>query len=110
MFVAFETMHHISQKRTTRVGELTLKLDMSKPYDKVKWIFLDKIMEKLGFNYRWRGLMMQWIFSVTYSICINGKSRGCIVLSRGLHQGDPLSPYLFLICAKGLSALIKKSM
>ena len=54
--------------------------------------------------------MMQWIFSVTYSICINGKSRGCIVLSRGLHQGDPLSPYLFLICAKGLSALIKKSM
>ena len=110
MFVAFETMHHISQKRTTRVGELTLKLDMSKAYDRVKWIFLDKIMEKLGFNYRWRDLMMQWISSVTYSICINGKSRGCIVLSRGLHQGDPLSPYLFLICAKGLSALIKKSM
>ena len=109
MLVAFETMHHISQKRTTRVGELTLKLDMSKAYDRVKWIFLDKIMEKLGFNYRWRGLMMQWIFSVTYSICINGKFRGCIVPSRGLHQGDPLSPYFFLICVEGLSALIKKA-
>ena len=80
---------------------------MSKAYDRVEWIFLDKIMEKLGFNYRWRGLMMQCISSITYSIRINGKSCGCIVPSRSLCQGDPLCPYLFLICAEGLSALIK---
>lgn len=107
MLVAFETMHHISQKKSGQLGEMVLKLDMSKPYDKVEWVFLDKMMECLGFNSRWRGFMMQCISTATYSVCINGVSCGCIVPARGLHQGDPLSPCLFLIYAEGLSALIK---
>ena len=82
---------------------MSLKLDMSKAYDRVGWVCLEKIIERLGFALRWRGLMMQCITSVTYSIKINGKLSGKITLSRGLHQGDLLSPYLFL-----LSALIKK--
>ena len=52
--------------------------------------------------------MMQCITSVTYSININGKLSGKITPSRGLRQGDLLSPYLFLLCAKELSDLIKK--
>ena len=52
--------------------------------------------------------MMQCISSITYAVRVNGKPSGHIILSRGLCQGDPLSPYLFLICAEGLSALIKK--
>ena len=67
-------------------------------------------MEKLGFNSSWRQLMMQCISSVSYAIRINGFPRGNIIPSRGLHQGDPLASYLFLICAKGLSALIKRSI
>lgn len=69
--------------------------------------FWDKMMKFLGFNSRWCGLMMQCISTVTYSIRINGVSCGCIVPSRGLRQGDPLPPYLFLLCIEGLSALIK---
>ena len=88
---------------------MALKLDMSKAYDKVERAYLENIMDRLGFHPRWRRLMMQCITSVTYSIRINGKQSGQIIPSRGLRQDDPLSPYLFLLCVEGLSALIKKA-
>ena len=53
---------------------------------------------------------MQCITTVSYAIKINGRPRGRIIPSRGIRQGDPLSPYLFLLCAEGLSALIKASV
>ncbi|XP_075659281.1 uncharacterized protein LOC142629196 [Castanea sativa] len=67
-------MHHISQKKSGQLGVMTLKLDISKAYDRVEWTYLDKMMERLGFNSRWRDLMMQCISTVTYSVRINGVS------------------------------------
>ena len=109
VLVVFEMMHRINLKKTGTTREMALKLDMSKAYDRVEWARLEKIMEKLGFHSRWRRLMMQCISSVTYDVRINGKPSGHIIPTRGLRQGDPLSPYLFLLCAEGLSALIKKA-
>lgn len=83
---------------------------MSKAYDRVEWTYLEKIIEKLGFTERWRSLTMQCITSVTYAIRINGSLRGHIIPSRGIRQRDPLSPYLFLLCAEGLSSLIKDAI
>ena len=108
VLVAFETMHRINQEKGGVKGEMALKLDVSKAYDRVELRCLDKIMEKLGFNSRWQNLMSQCISTVTYSIRINGKQCGQISPTRSLRQGNPLSPYLFLLCAKGLSAMIKK--
>ena len=100
-------MNHISQKKSGRVRDMALKLDMSRAYDRVEW-------ECLGISWVLMGnggcLIMQCVTSVTYAIKINGSTMGDIVPSRGIRQGDPLSPYLFLLCAEGLSALIKNSM
>lgn len=109
VLVAFEAMHQINLKKSGAEGEMALKIDRSKAYDRVECTCLEKIMEKLGFHSRWRSLMMQCISSVSYAIRVSGKPSGHIIPSRGLRQGDPFSPYLFLICAEGLSTLIKKA-
>ena len=84
VLVAFETMHHISKKKKGKVGEMTLKLDISKAYDRVEWICLEKIMQKLGFDNKWRALIMRCITTVSYSIKVNGKPWGSIIPSRGI--------------------------
>lgn len=111
ILVAFETMHHISQNMSGKVGEVALKLNMSKVNDRVEWGCLEKIMQKMTFDEKvWETIMMRCVSTVTYFVRINGRSQGCITPTRGLRQEDPLSLYLFLLCAKGLSALLKQSV
>ena len=107
VLLVFETMHHISQKKSSKVGEMAIKLDMSKAYDMVEWACLENIMRKMGVHQKMIEVVMRCIKIVTYSIRINRQTRGKVVPSRGLRQGDSLSPYLFLFCVEGLSALLR---
>ena len=84
VLVAFETMRHISKKLGGKVGDMALKLDMSKAYDRVEWVCLEKIMEKLGFADRWRCLVMKCVTSVNYAIKVNGCPIGSITPTRGI--------------------------
>jgi hypothetical protein len=83
---------------------------MSKAYDRVEWNFLEAMMSKLGFDARWIRLVMVCVRSVSYSVVINGKPVGHIKPTRGIRQGDPISPYLFLLCAESLSSLIQQAV
>lgn len=60
----------------------------------------------MGFNFQWIDLLMECITLVTYSFKVNGHVVGKVTQSRGLRQGDPLSPYLFVICSQGLSTIL----
>lgn len=84
------------------------KIDFEKAYDHMDWNFLDKIMEKKGFGCKWRMWMWGCLRSVGYSFLINGGPRGKVVATRGLRQGDPLSPFLFLLVVNVLSRIVGK--
>ena len=109
VLVAYETLHTMHCRRKGRKGALAKKLDISKAYDCVEWEFLKGLMVRLGFPKLWIERVMRCVSTPSFSECVNGKEYGTILPTRGLRQGDPLSPYLFLLCAEGFSALLAKS-
>ena len=90
--VAFEVLHRMRNKRTGKKWQMAIKLDFSKAYNRVEWVFLQEIMLKLGFDDRWVHLAMETMHTTTYSMLINGEPKGYITPSRGIKQGDSLFP------------------
>jgi len=106
---AFEILHNMRCKTKGKKGEIALKLDISKAFDSVCWSYLQVILFKMGFFLlsKWVNWMLMCITSVEYHVIFNGDRIGPITPERGLRQGCPLSPYLYIICVEGLSAIIK---
>lgn len=79
-------------KRTGKIGQMAIKLDIRKVYDRVEWEFLRHIMLKLGIDAQWVQLAMETATTTTYSVIVNGEPKGFVTPSRDIRQGDPLSP------------------
>ena len=78
---AFEMLHRVRNRRKGKTSHMAVKLDISKAYDRVEWEFLRRIMLKIGLPNQWVHIAMETECTTSY----------------GIKQGDPLSPYLFLL-------------
>lgn len=108
ILVAYDALHTMSTRLKGRKGYMAIKLDMSKAYNRVEGDYLEAMMRQLGFADQWIRLVMICVRSVSFQVLLNGVPQGLISPTRGIRQGDPLSPYLFLLCTEGLSSLLLK--
>ncbi|GKV40773.1 hypothetical protein SLEP1_g48376 [Rubroshorea leprosula] len=107
VIVANETIDEIKQKKKRC---FIFKADFEKAFDKVSWDFLDYMMSRMGFCDIWRKWIKECLSSSTVSVLVNGSATKEFKVSKGLRQGDPLSPFLFLIVAEGLNGIINSAV
>lgn len=99
----------MQKRRNENLGRMAVELDISKAYDRIKWKYLQVVLKRLGFHDQWIDLVMSYITLVTYSMFVNERPGTTIIPTRGLRQGDPLSPNIFLLCAKGLNSMLNQT-
>lgn len=105
MIIAQETIHSLKLIKT--LGML-IKLDISKAYDKVNWRFLCKCLPAFGFTKAWINLIFECISTPKFLVLINGTSEGFFSPLRGIRQGDPISPFLFILLLEALGKSLKQ--
>ncbi|GLT58567.1 hypothetical protein SLA2020_314490 [Shorea laevis] len=104
-----ELVHSFS-KRKGRVGDMVVKLDLEKAYDRLEWSFIREALTYFKFPPKFISLVMSCVSSTTISILVNGNRTDALLPSRGIRQGDPISPYLFILCMEYLSIKLTNDM
>ncbi|GKV50169.1 hypothetical protein SLEP1_g56882 [Rubroshorea leprosula] len=102
-----EVVYEIKNKKQPA---FVFKADFEKAYDCVDWSFLYWMMDSFGFGIKWRGWIMECLSTARTSILVNGSPTREFEVGKGLRQGDPLSPFLFLMIGEGLQDLVQKAM
>ncbi|CAL1398685.1 unnamed protein product [Linum trigynum] len=110
IIIVHEALHHFKNHKRGRRRDMMLKLDMKKAYDMVDWDCLENLLKSYGFDERWCKWVSSCIRSVKFSILFNGEATDEFTPSRGIRQGDPLSPFLFILMSNALSFLIDKAV
>ncbi|CAA7018343.1 unnamed protein product [Microthlaspi erraticum] len=104
-----EAVHSMRRKKGRR-GWMLLKLDLEKAYDRIRWDFLEDTLIAAGLSEQWVGWIMRVVSGPSMNLLFNGEKTEAFRPSRGLRQGDPISPYLFVLCMERLCHLIGNSI
>lgn len=108
IILAHETLEKIRTSKLFSDILVAFKTDMSKAYDRADWGFLRKVLVKMGFPDEFIRIVMDCVQTVSYSIVFNGSPLPPFKPTCGLRQGDPLSPYLFILCMEGMSSYLER--
>ena len=104
--IILQEILHSFKSRKTKPGLMAIKLDLQKAYDRVNWKFIQTVLLHFGFNEVFTGWVTVCVSLESFEVLVNGGKTECFKPSRGLRQGDPLSPYLFILVQEILSRLI----
>jgi hypothetical protein len=107
VILANEVIHSL---KMTKIPGMLIKLDLSKYFDRVSWQYLRSMLESFGFDKQWVNWVLKLTSSAFFSILVNGVPSQPFSPSRGIRQGDPLSPFLFVLMAEGLGRYIKATI
>eukprot|EP00253_Pinus_taeda_P015937 PITA_15937 len=105
LVVTQEVIHSMKAKKQKG---MMIKLDLSKTYDRINWQYLKEILGSFGFSNRWIKWVHSFISTPNFSILFNGTPSKTFKASRGIRQGDPISPFLFILATEGLGRYLKK--
>ena len=106
VLVANETLEEVKRKKKECV---VFKVDYVKAYDSVSWEFIYYMLRRLGFNGKWIEWIKNCLESSSISVLVNGSPTTAFKPKKGLRQGDPLAPFLFLIMAEGLAEVVRQA-
>ncbi|XP_024632727.1 uncharacterized protein [Medicago truncatula] len=108
--IILQEILHFMKRSKRKKGYVAFKLDLEKAFDNVNWDFLNSCLLDFGFPDIIVKLIMHCVSSANYSLLWNGNKMPPFKPTHGLRQGDPLSPYLFILCMEKLSVAIQDAV
>ena len=104
-----EVLHTMKRKKGGK-GLMTIKIDFEKAYDRLKWDFIRDTLVEMNIPLRLLEIIMECVSTVSFQVLWNGEKTEPFKPSRGIRQGDPLSPYLFVLCMERLNQVIEEAV